>query len=856
MAVKATAEVTIMDETDASSLVMWYYSTTSATKPSKPTTTSASATPSGWSKTEPTISSDSDLTKYVYTSLQLVWGDGSCSWGDVSTSAAFEAAKRAYNQGKAASDKVDGMQIGGDNLVGNFNKIGITNAVYNYLSGTLTSTTTTNTRDNAVYMQVYNGGTYVRLVGELGSASKVGQVIHITFEKASDFNRIMLKFNGNKADASVTWDISSVVDGTQLTLSCKLDSISSDGKGNGGVLSGINLRKSNVASQWSLAPKDDEIGGRNLLKSSDAVNTPANYNAYELYLSEPIEDGVPYIIQLWDVDVLHAGKTAATLGVNVYYCGSSVSFGGWIGTSYFTGGHADYLKLEFTAYTSGATVSSGGSVDPSPTNALSHTTVVNATKKYIRLYNSVPYANGTRNLTVGKWKLEKGNKPTDWAPAPEDVDAGISDAAKTATNYITADSSGIRIASANPATATTYQHQTASSTEYYVGGRLRNRIDANGQQVFASDGTTPVAKFGNASGTTMSVIASDVPATGTAYTLPSNVSTITAVMLDGTTLTSGTDYTLDGTTSVTLKASSTVTSILSDSSSSGEDDSEDSSLSGHSLVVEYKCADGAALALGGDLSISGLDSQIPALFRYGAPIQVEHATDGSDAGMNVKRTDTGTGVFFGVGKAGVNHGVFSRLLNRWLLYGDGSRVRVAPHTVTNGAIRMENTSAPTSTPSANWYSPALWFADKLNANFGGIRAAFTSNNRRGVNVWASRVVNNAKKSFGLLLTIDSSGNYHATLGGIGVFTTHGVVNGDQSVTTAANSYKDFTVSFGHTYSSAPNVVVGFYSTSTASGFGGLSCAVNSKTTTGCTIRVFNNTSTGRAPGVEWIAIGD
>ena len=48
--------------------------------------------------------------------------------------------------------------------------------------------------------------------------------------------------------------------------------------------------------------------------------------------------------------------------------------------------------------------------------------------------------------------------------------AGHDDAAKTATNYIGADSMGIRIANANPDTATTYQHQTATETEFVVGG--------------------------------------------------------------------------------------------------------------------------------------------------------------------------------------------------------------------------------------------------------------------------------------------------------------------------------------------------------------------------------------------------
>lgn len=41
------------------------------------------------------------------------------------------------------------------------------------------------------------------------------------------------------------------------------------------------------------------------------------------------------------------------------------------------------------------------------------------------------------------FKLEKGNKATDWTPAPEDVDSDITDASKTATNYLNFSSGGL-----------------------------------------------------------------------------------------------------------------------------------------------------------------------------------------------------------------------------------------------------------------------------------------------------------------------------------------------------------------------------------------------------------------------------
>ena len=45
---------------------------------------------------------------------------------------------------------------------------------------------------------------------------------------------------------------------------------------------------------------------------------------------------------------------------------------------------------------------------------------------------------GTVDVTF-KIKIEIGNKATDWTPAPEDVDEGIKDAARTATNFIHSD---------------------------------------------------------------------------------------------------------------------------------------------------------------------------------------------------------------------------------------------------------------------------------------------------------------------------------------------------------------------------------------------------------------------------------
>lgn len=87
---------------------------------------------------------------------------------------------------------------------------------------------------------------------------------------------------------------------------------------------------------------------------------------------------------------------------------------------------------------------------------------------------------------------------------------------------------------------------------------------------------------------------------------------------------------------------------------------------------------------------------------------------------------------------------------------------------------------------------------------------------------------------------------------VGAFPTHGLY---RDATTPANSYRDFTVSFGHTYATAPDVIVGMYSRSTSPTMGSIQADVYSTSQTGATIRVFNDTGSERSPGFYWLAIG-
>ena len=81
----------------------WYYKlqASTAAKPAKPTT----ATPSGWTTTEPSYTEGS--TNSLYTTEKTTFSDGTFEYSDVSLSSSYEAAKLAYNKSVQAQNIAD-----------------------------------------------------------------------------------------------------------------------------------------------------------------------------------------------------------------------------------------------------------------------------------------------------------------------------------------------------------------------------------------------------------------------------------------------------------------------------------------------------------------------------------------------------------------------------------------------------------------------------------------------------------------------------------------------------------------------------------------------------------------------------
>ena len=107
MAILARAQITLSSVVDVEAVFRYYllqYST--LTKPSKPTTTPATA-PSGWTDAEPSYTAGS--TNSLYTVDGTLFSDGTFSWANVQLSSSYEAAKAAYNKAVAASNATSAL---------------------------------------------------------------------------------------------------------------------------------------------------------------------------------------------------------------------------------------------------------------------------------------------------------------------------------------------------------------------------------------------------------------------------------------------------------------------------------------------------------------------------------------------------------------------------------------------------------------------------------------------------------------------------------------------------------------------------------------------------------------------------
>lgn len=139
------------------------------------------------------------------------------------------------------------------NLIGAYN-LTPRNATFDKTDYTLTSTTTTNTKDNVVQLQFFDAKNVIS--EKFNLSEKVGKFAK-TFKLTKAYEKFQIKFNGNASDASVwCYDKDLLKLDTDYVLSGEVLSLSSDGRGNGGQIKHLKIQKGKLATGFSKAPQD------------------------------------------------------------------------------------------------------------------------------------------------------------------------------------------------------------------------------------------------------------------------------------------------------------------------------------------------------------------------------------------------------------------------------------------------------------------------------------------------------------------------------------------------------------------------------------------------------------------------
>ena len=228
-----------------------------------------------------------------------------------------------------------------------------------------------------------------------------------------------------------------------------------------------------------------EIGGRNLLLNTSfngTVNTSNiifdSNNRMLTCTSSEFEKTYSITRTLTDYgySVLR-GKTVTISGE--YMVESDLVYGStnpWLGMEM-------YIKRDDT--TGGSTqwiswIGSNPNIDKTVTgkwNKVSKTGVVTDFDMVSKPVVSIIFRDFTGTIKFRNLKIEFGDKATDWTPAPEDVESDISNASKTATNYLNFSSDGLIIGDMTVST-------------------LGKNVLIDSDSVDIRDGNTTLASFG------------------------------------------------------------------------------------------------------------------------------------------------------------------------------------------------------------------------------------------------------------------------------------------------------------------------------------------------------------------------
>ena len=470
MAVLGQAQVTLTDLTDISALTIYYYQQTSTlAAPAKPTV----KTPTGWVTTEPSV----DTTKSLYSSTRTDWSNGEFTWSDVSLSSSYEAAKAAYNKATTAQATADTAAA-----AASANSTDLTNYItsnttelsqmQSQIDGSIATWfyevaptadnaptkdwTTTDLKNNHLgdlYYDTITGYCYrYQVVNNVYSWSRITDT-DVTKalsdaakaqDTADNKRRVFVTTPTPPYDIGDQWVQGSAGDilicstaktnGQTYVASdwTKASKYTDDTKANA-AQSTADTAKTNAATAQATAD-GISVGGRNLLRDTTAfgasgvTSSDSGYLRYHSASGETYDGFTSRVITSSDVQYtvlcdyqITGCKNSETYTASFWAKGSSqiaVYFYGPTGYIPTTRGDGrTYITptSDWTRYhVTWTLAASGGTTDV----------------KYLKIQND----SASSTFSVCGVKLERGNRATDWTPAPEDTSASITESKNIATS--------------------------------------------------------------------------------------------------------------------------------------------------------------------------------------------------------------------------------------------------------------------------------------------------------------------------------------------------------------------------------------------------------------------------------------
>ena len=470
MAVLGQDQVTLTDLTDISASTIYYYQQTSTlTAPGKPTV----KTPTGWVTTEPSV----DTTKSLYSSTRTDWSNGEFTWSDVSLSSSYEAAKAAYNKATTAQATADTAAA-----AASANSTDLTNYItsnttklsqmQSQIDGSIATWfyevaptadnaptkdwTTTDLKNNHLgdlYYDTITGYCYrYQVVNNVYSWSRITDT-DVTKalsdaakaqDTADNKRRVFVTTPTPPYDIGDQWVQGSAGDilicstaktnGQTYVASdwTKASKYTDDTKANA-AQSTADTAKTNAATAQATAD-GISVGGRNLLRDTTAfgasgvTSSDSGYLRYHSVSGETYDGFTSRVITSSNVQYtvlcdyqITGCKNSETYTASFWAKGSSqiaVYFYGPTGYILTTRGDGrTYITptSDWTRYhVTWTLAASGGTTDV----------------KYLKIQND----SASSTFSVCGVKLERGNRATDWTPAPEDTSASITESKNIATS--------------------------------------------------------------------------------------------------------------------------------------------------------------------------------------------------------------------------------------------------------------------------------------------------------------------------------------------------------------------------------------------------------------------------------------